>query len=573
MAWSNSNRADSPLYVHSSGEVSTNNSTSSVLLADAVYTGTTEDILNESVLIVTVFSNVASATDGLQVQWSTDGSNWDGSDDFTIPANTQKTFSFQPVARYFRVKYTNGGSDQTVFRLQTLLKASYVKPSSHRIQDSISTDDDAELTKSVITGENGVGVFKNVIVTADGNLSVANGDGPNIDAFGRQRVSQTYSLFDSKQTKDSAPLFFDDAETSGSGTGTSYLTNKSSTRISVSGTTAGTRVRQSKIWGTYQPGKSELVFITFANIESVSGIKKMAGYYNDKWGVYCKHEDGVANVGIRTYNTGSAVDNDIAQSLWNVDKMDGTGNSGVELDFSKTQIFVIDFEWLGVGRVRCGWVVDGYIYYCHYFNHTNNNAEVYMTEPSAPIRYEISNDGTGSADTFDTICASIMSEGGQEQTAISTYISRDGAPITLANEDLFTPVLSIRLKDGYESTRITPEDISILLTTSTNYEWALFLNPTIAGTDAVSWSNITNSSLQYDITRDNTNTLTGGYKISGGYGASTVQAKSPSGGLSSSFLTIGSKIDGTKDELVLGVKNIDGNGGTCYGGLNVKEYI
>ena len=576
MAWTdNSNQySDSkPLFIHSVGEVSTKNSSSTPLTGDGIFTGISEDIKNESVIIVTVFSDVASATDGLSVQWSTDAINWDGADVFSIPANTQKTFSFQPVARYYRVVYTNGTSEQSEFRLQSILKASYIKPSSHRIQDSISTDDDAELVKSVITGENGVGIFKNVLVTADGNLSVAHGDGPNVDAFGRQRVSQTYTLFDAKQTKDSIPLFFDEAETSGSGTGTSYLTNKASTRISVSATTAGTRVRQSKIYGTYQPGKSQLVLITFSNIESVNGIKKQAGYYNDKLGTYAKHEDGVAYVGIRTYNTGSAVDNDIAQSSWNVDPMDGTGNSGVTLDFTKDQIFIIDLEWLGVGRVRCGWVVDGYIYYCHYFNHANNINEVYMSEPSAPIRYEISNDGTGAADTFDTICATIMSEGGQEQTAVSTYISRDGTPITLANQDLFTPVVSIRLKDGYESTRITPEDINVLLTTTVNYEWVLILNPTIAGTDAVSWSDITNSSLQFDINRNNTNTLTGGYKVAGGYGSSTNQAKFPSTGLSKSFLTIGSKIDGTKDQFVLGVKNIDGNGGTCYGSISVKEYI
>ena len=159
--------------VHASGELSTLNSSSTPLAADAVYIGSAENLLNESVLIVTVYSDVASATDGLMIQWSPDGTNWDGSDVFTIPAATQKTFTFQPVTVFFRVSYTNGGTDQTAFRLQTQLKSTYVKPSSHRIADELSNQDDAEVIKAVISGENGDGLFHNVKTTADGNLTIS----------------------------------------------------------------------------------------------------------------------------------------------------------------------------------------------------------------------------------------------------------------------------------------------------------------------------------------------------------------------------------------------------------------
>jgi hypothetical protein len=563
---------DNPLWIHNVGEISTDNSTNSTLLAGAVFTGTGEDIRDESVLVISVYSDVASDTDGLSIEFSTDNTNWDHKDVYTIPSGTAKTFTSQPVARYFRVVYTNGVSGQSEFRLQVIKHNTYVKPSSHRIQDSISTDDDAELTKAVITGDNGQGKFYNVKTDQFGNLKVSESAGVGIDAFGRKRISQAYTLLDFKQVTDNAPLFYDDAEVSGSGTTSTYQTNKASTRIGVSATTAGLRARQSKVWGTYQPGKSQLVFVTFANSKSVSGIKKQAGYYCEDNGIYHKHEDGTAYVGFRAYNTGSAVDTDVAQSSWNIDKMDGTGDSGITLDFSQSLIFFISFEWLGVGSVFVGWVINGELVPCHRFDNANINDEVYMSTPNAPIRYEIENDGTGAADTFDTICASVMSEGGQEQTAINTYVSRDGTSQTLANQDLWTPLVSIRLKSTERGTRITPRDISVLCTSNTNYEWGVFLNPTIGGVDAVSWSNITNSSLQYDITRDNTNTLTGGYSIAGGYGASTNQGKTSVGGASDSFLTIGSQIDGTADELVLAMKNIDANGGTAYGGFVISEY-
>lgn len=140
--------------------ISTLNSTDSTLEADEVFTGTMEDIRNTAVIMVMTTSDVASATDGLSVEFSPDGVNWDNTDEFTIMAGAAKTFSFQPSGAYMRVVYTNSGDAQSYFRLQTILKSTYVKPSSHRIQDNIVDEDDAELVKAVITGEDNAGTFR-----------------------------------------------------------------------------------------------------------------------------------------------------------------------------------------------------------------------------------------------------------------------------------------------------------------------------------------------------------------------------------------------------------------------------
>lgn len=393
-----------------------------------------------------------------------------------------------------------------------------------------------------------------------------------VDSFARLRVSQPYTLLDLKQIYDSQPLFYDDQQTSGSGTSSTYLTNNAATRLSVSGATAGTRVKQSKTRGIYQPGKGMLVLLTGVFDGSGTGITKRIGYFDALNGLFFQHKDGVLSVVRRTYVTGVAVDTVIPQSSWNVDKMDGTGSSGITIDTSKTQIFSIDFEWLGVGRVRFGVNIDGQFYYVHELLNANNLTEVYIGNPNLPIRYEIINDGTGVASHVDTICASIVSEGGQEDIALSTHVSRLGLPITLAAQDLFTPVISVRLKSDRLSTKINPLVSDLILTTTTNYAWKITVNPVIAGTDAASWTGVTNSSLEYDITRDNTNTVTGGYDIAGGYGSSTNQAKFSATGVVRSFLSIGSNIDGSRDELVLSVANIDGNGGTAYGSMTLGEY-
>ena len=160
------------------GTVSVVNSTVTPLAGDTggsdhIFTGVSEDVKDFGMILVSVFADQASATDGLSVEFSPDGSNWDSKDVFNIPASTSKTFSFQPVYRYFRIVYTNGVAAQSVFRMQIQFKLTYVKPSSHRIQDGISTDDDAELVKAVLTGEDPDGHFHNIQATHDGNLTIS----------------------------------------------------------------------------------------------------------------------------------------------------------------------------------------------------------------------------------------------------------------------------------------------------------------------------------------------------------------------------------------------------------------
>jgi hypothetical protein len=111
-----------------------------------------------------------SATDGLSIEFSSDGTNWDHTDVYTVPAATGKNYSVQRVAQYFRIVYTNGGTIQGEFRLQVILNKIYIKSSSHRINDSVNGEDDAELNKSVITGVDENGVFQNARVNSEGYL-------------------------------------------------------------------------------------------------------------------------------------------------------------------------------------------------------------------------------------------------------------------------------------------------------------------------------------------------------------------------------------------------------------------
>ncbi len=403
-------------------------------------------------------------------------------------------------------------------------------------------------------------------------------DSSSVDAFSRLRVSQPYTLLDTKQTRDNLPLFYSDMQLSGSGTSSVWNANESSSTLSVSANTAGRRVRQTKLRGNYQPGKGQLIFCSLVLKTGVAGVKKRVGYFDDRNGLFLEQDGTTLKIVERSYTSGSAVDTVYTQANWNLDKLNGAGGtsnpSGITLDVTKTQIFVIDFEWLGVGRTRYALNIGGQMIPVHEVDHANQLATVYMSNPNLPVRYEIIADGTNTqAASLDHICSSIMSEGGQEQTAIQTYVSRRGTPIAIATQDLYTPIISIRLKSDAPCVRVTPVDIDILSTSNINYEWLLCLNPTMAGVDSASWTDVQNSGVQFDVSRTALNYATGfGHVLHGGYGASSNTIKMATSGIVSSFLTMGSNADDTVDEIVLLAANIDGNNGNIYAGITLKEY-
>ena len=383
--------------------------------------------------------------------------------------------------------------------------------------------------------------------------------GTSYDAFGRIRVSDPITLFDSKQIHDTQALFWDDEETSGSGTSTAHDADTAKTRISVSATTAGTRVRQTFMRFNYQTGKSHLILMTGLISGSGSGITGSMGYYDDNNGIFVKSEDGTLYITRRTNVTGSAVDNDVAQSSWSGDKLDGSGASGYTLDPSKTQIFWIDLEWLGVGRVRCGFVIDGKFILCHEFLNANVLTEVYMSTPNLPLRYEISNDGTGGAAYVDHICSTVISEGGNSGTVGQIRSKNQGNAVSDCNASgTYYALVGIRLKAAYigASTKIT--GISILSTSNDDVLWELRLNPSVAGT--FTYADETNSAVQTvagDTTNDpSTNTVTGGTVMRSGYldsgGSVTILADEQP-------IELGAAIDGTVDTIVLCVTPLGSN--------------
>lgn len=394
-------------------------------------------------------------------------------------------------------------------------------------------------------------------------------DSANLDAFARLRISNPETVFDSKQLADKQPLFWDDQLVSGSGGSSTFNTNQASTTLSVANLTAGKRVRQTFRRFNYQPGKSMLFVMTSILGTAATGIKRKVGMFDDRNGIFFDQLSTGMGVTVRTYTSGSAVDTRISQSSWNIDKMDGTGVSGVNLDFSKCQIMFADFEWLGVGRVRFGFFVDGKPYYCHEVLNANNVSLVYMSTPNIPLRYEIENDGTGGVASLTHICSTVISEGGLKDTGFPFGITRSTTPLTTLNNTDIYPLFALRLNSSYQTSSIKILDLSIVCTSTSAFQYYLLLNPTVTGT-ALSFTQVTNSSIDAQSNTTNATTVSGGTTL---FCATDNQANTTSGisSVLNSDFYLGSSIAGVSDILVLGVQRLTGTTETFYGSLNWKD--
>jgi hypothetical protein len=351
---------------------------------------------------------------------------------------------------------------------------------------------------------------------------------------------------------DNKPLQWDEAEVSGSGTNTVYTLNQSAVTMNVTANTAGKRVRQTFRRFNYQPAKSQLVLMTFVMGNTGNDVTKRVGYFDDNNGLFLQSKDGVTSVVERSITTNSVVDQTINQADWNIDKLDGSGPSGLTLDLTKAQIIQIDFEWLGVGRVRWGFVIHGAIIYVHAENHANVLTTVYMRSPNLPLRYEIENGGSGEASELTCICSSVSTEGGRDQLGIPRAVST-GVTRSLAGTVNTYAMLSIRLKSGREDSVIRLSDFQAFCATADTILVSFIQNATIAGT-LPAFTSLDNSPIEY-ATYNGDHIVSGGTTLYEYFGYGRTERTIPVADVPG----MGTAIDGTRSIITICAKPISTN--------------
>ena len=380
--------------------------------------------------------------------------------------------------------------------------------------------------------------------------------GANLDAFGRLRTSEPFTLFDSQNRYAEDDQF--SSSTSGTGSSVTFATNESSVNMNVGTVSGGKTVRQTFRRMPYQPGKSMLILTTFCMNVAKANLRQRVGYFDENNGIYLeKNGTSEPSFVVRTNTSGSPVNtNSASQSSWNGDKLDGTGPSGYDLNLEVVQIFWTDLEWLGVGNVRCGFVINGQLIVCHTFQCANQTGKtkVYMETAILPVRYEIENtDTTASSSTLKQICSTVISEGGYQQTVQDTVARRTTLLGTISTT--FLPLVSIRLKSTSAGAVVLLNRIIVLPTTNQSYEVCIMKNSTLTG---ASWTSLS-SNVEYDVTATAMTTSVDGiyqndYVTSSAQGRAILAAPT---GYNFAF-QLGTSLAGVSDIFTLGIRTISG---------------
>lgn len=367
----------------------------------------------------------------------------------------------------------------------------------------------------------------NVEVNNPFPIHVASFAPPHIDAFGRFRISTPFTLFDSFHR------YQDNGKFSQYTSNTAYSTydSNSSTILLTVGSNIGDRIyRESNRIFAYQPGKSLLVMQTFSMNTPKIGLRQRQGYFDTENGIYIQQDGLTLSFVKRSFVTGRLTEIIAPQYSWNCDRLDGTGPSKYILDITRCQIMFIDVEWLGVGSVRTGFVIDGKLCIAHIFHHANqpsintqDTSYPNMTTACLPIRVELENTAnTGTFSNYRIICATVLSEGGYELRGKqrSAGIALLDAPKSLSIKNTYYSVISIRLKSTRLNAIVVPVNFSIVATVASDYRWALIQG---ASVNNATWSTTgTDSSVEY--TLDSPNAITDGTILKTGYFTATTNA-------------------------------------------------
>lgn len=319
------------------------------------------------------------------------------------------------------------------------------------------------------------------------------------DAFGRLRVSSPLTLFDSQHRYQINDKW--NYVTSG-GAATVYDTNGSLVNLNTNLASGSQVVCETKRVMPYQPGKSLLIYSTFTMTNVQANQRQRVGYFGAQNGIYFEMNGTTANFVLRSYITGSVVETRKSKGTWNVDNLDGTGPSGYNLsNFSNSLIFYTDIEWLGVGDVRVGFVLDGKYVHCHTFKNTPVGGSpisgTYMTTACLPLRYEITNTGTVTASgNLKQICNSVISEAGYEGFSRRYNADLGTNSKRLVDDDVLYPVISLRLASGRLDSVIIPSNLNAIVTSNQDVQYRIVLNPTLVS--GTSWVTHYNGNVQYD---------------------------------------------------------------------------
>jgi hypothetical protein len=397
------------------------------------------------------------------------------------------------------------------------------------------------------------------------NNQITYKDSPNLDAFSRLRVSQNTNILDIKHTYDKNPLLVDERISGGTST-----FDKENARVRMTTVSNGDFVvRQTKSRSIYQPGKSQLFEASFGNLLPNKDVVKRVGAFTSSgetpfdsyFDGYFLEYDGVNDIiSFQIWKSGTTIFS-ADSTTWNNTEFDP-----LNIDWSQTQLMLVDYQWLGVGRMRFGMVFDGIVYYFKEHNSTNSEDSVYMSSPNQPIRYEIRQYG-GITDYFDMICSGVSTEGPLSNGLSQLTTIIQSGETTLSTSNTKYAFIGYRLKEGYASVNSYIDKFIVSNTSNHKYFATIEYNPVIS---SAVWTDIPNTPFQYSLGTGQT-VSSSDLTITNIFGDGQVVTEA-SIDISDNIIKPGVNLRGVSDEMWLCITPYS-NTAKFRGSINLRYYL
>ena len=355
-----------------------------------------------------------------------------------------------------------------------------------------------------------------------GQIPLVGIDPAMADVFGRLKITRHQAMFDTDLEYGLQATRWEGV-TSTNGAIT-HLPSEGGVllRLNSSAVSGDYAIRQTRRYFRYQSGKQQYTSAAALFGTPDVNVINRVGIFDDCNGLFFEqaftdisttvtaagnqvNPNGVSVVRRATI-AGVPTDTKIKKQDWNVDKMDGAGPSRINLDFTKLQMFSIQYAWYGAGIATFGFYIDGRFYPCHTYKHANVVTQAYMRTGNLPARYELRATGTtGAATSLYHYGTSVMTEGGFDVDRGYIYAGSNGVTAKSAITTTRTPLTSIRVKQlGATSITGTVSSATASTLTVAGTPWTV---NAYAGLFCVMTSG-TNSTKPFLIVSNTNNTLT-----------------------------------------------------------------
>lgn len=259
------------------------------------------------------------------------------------------------------------------------------------------------------------GISPSNILAVDnrGSASIRFAEGqPTLSGFGSLKVSAARATGVYESSLDTYEALF--STVTANGGASSYTPVQSSQVLSVSSLSGSRVAMTTNRYHYYQPGSSNLFLQTVAlgDTGKVGNSRRWGGFDTND-GLFFELQGTTLNVVIRNSTSGSVVETRIPKSSWNGDKLDGNGLSGYSIDLTGINVYWIDYQWLGAGRVRFGiYAPDGARVTCHTVQNAGQHSLPYMRTGTLPVAFEnVNTASTGAGSELRAVCSAVYTEG------------------------------------------------------------------------------------------------------------------------------------------------------------------